>query len=260
VPPSSAGREDDTRPVEFDVFISHASEDKETFVRPLADALVARNLRPWYDEFTLRPGDSLRRSLDHGLLTSQAGVVVLSPAFFGKRWTNYELDGLVQLTAGDPDQIAGAGSGGRLIPVWHEVDATGVERYSASLANLIALRSSDGVERVAERIHNTLRPGGSALLFAHAELTELGEPFGWHPPVVTDDWWLDGIEASAKIDGEGGFQDAMLWGRWGFPLPEHSTEPRARGHRLARATAQMMWQLAAQERRISQLTPPAHGT
>jgi hypothetical protein len=87
----------------------------------LAEALIARNLRPWYDEFTLRPGDSLRRSIDHGLLTSQVGVVVLCPAFFGKRWTNYELDGLVQLAVGDPNQVAGAGSGGRLIPVWHEV-------------------------------------------------------------------------------------------------------------------------------------------
>jgi hypothetical protein len=256
VPLSSAGNDDSDRPIEFDVFISHAYEDKETFVRPLAEALVARNLRPWYDEFTLRPGDSLRRSIDHGLLTSQAGVVVLSPAFFGKRWTNYELDGLVQLAGGDPNQVAGAGSGGRLIPVWHEVGAGDVTRYSPSLANLVALQSRDGVELVAERIRAALRPAGSALLFAHAELTELGEPLDWHPPVVTDDWWLDGIEASARIEGEGGFQDAMLWGRWGFPLPEHSTEPRARGHRLARATAQSMWQRAAEERKISQLTPP----
>jgi hypothetical protein len=94
VPLSSAGSDDDGRPIEFDVFISHAYEDKEKFVRTLAEALIARNLRRWYDEFTLRPGDSPRRSIDHGLLTSQAGVVVLSPAFFGERWTNYELDGL----------------------------------------------------------------------------------------------------------------------------------------------------------------------
>jgi len=169
VPLSSAGSDDDGRPIEFDVFISHAYEDKETFVRTLAEALIARNLRPWYDEFTLRPGDSLRRSIDHGLLTSQAGVVVLSPAFFGKRWTNYELDGLVQLAAGDPNQVAGAGSGGRLIPVWHEVGADDVARYSPSLANLVALQSRDGVEVVAERIRAALRPAGSALLFAHAE-------------------------------------------------------------------------------------------
>ena len=74
ISPMTAG--DGSERIEFDVFISHAHEDKDNFVRPLAHALAARRLRPWYDEFTLRPGDSLRRSIDYGLLTSQAGIVV----------------------------------------------------------------------------------------------------------------------------------------------------------------------------------------
>ena len=40
--------------LEYDVFISHASEDKNSVVRPLAEALVARGLKVWYDEFELR--------------------------------------------------------------------------------------------------------------------------------------------------------------------------------------------------------------
>jgi len=119
-----------TERIEFDVFISHAWEDKDDFVRPLAHALEARRLRPWYDEYTLRPGDSLRRSIDHGLLTSQAGLVVLSPAFFAKRWTAYELDGLVQLHGGAPEQVAGSARASRIIPVWYDVDAATVTRYS----------------------------------------------------------------------------------------------------------------------------------
>ncbi len=103
--------------IEFDVFISHAYEDKDSFVRPLAHALESRRLRPWYDEFTLRPGNSLRRrSIDHGLLTSQAGIVVLSPDFFAKRWTAYELDGLVKLHAGSPEQVAGSERPSRVTP------------------------------------------------------------------------------------------------------------------------------------------------
>ena len=50
----------------WDVFISHASEDKEAIARPLADALVLSNLTVWYDEFALRLGDSLTASIDHG--------------------------------------------------------------------------------------------------------------------------------------------------------------------------------------------------
>lgn len=66
----------------YDLFICHASEDKESFVRPLAEALRAENVEVWFDEFTLELGDSICRSIDHGLRQSRFGVLVLSPAFF----------------------------------------------------------------------------------------------------------------------------------------------------------------------------------
>lgn len=69
----------------WDIFISHASEDKETFVKPLAEALKSLGMRVWYDDFTLSIGDSLSRSIDTGLINSSYGVVVLSPCFFSKR-------------------------------------------------------------------------------------------------------------------------------------------------------------------------------
>ena len=78
----------------YDAFISHASEDKD-LVRPLATILREMGFAIWYDEFELRVGDSLRRSIDRGLAGSRVGVVVLSPAFFAKNWPQYELDGLV---------------------------------------------------------------------------------------------------------------------------------------------------------------------
>lgn len=72
---------------EHDVFISHASEDKDELVRPLAEALISFGLVVWYDEFTLRIGDSLRRKIDQGLARSRVGLVVLSPSFISKGWT-----------------------------------------------------------------------------------------------------------------------------------------------------------------------------
>ena len=66
---------------EWDVFISHATEDKEAIARPLADALRDGGLRVWYDEFSLTLGDSLRQSIDRGLARSLFGVVVVSPSF-----------------------------------------------------------------------------------------------------------------------------------------------------------------------------------
>lgn len=57
--------------MEWDIFISHASEDKADFVEPLATRLQERRLRVWYDNFTLTVGDSLRRSIDRGLAQSR---------------------------------------------------------------------------------------------------------------------------------------------------------------------------------------------
>jgi hypothetical protein len=66
---------------EFDAFICHASDDKEEFVRPLAERLKKCGLKIWFDEFTLTIGDSLRRSIDRGLANSRFGIVVISPSF-----------------------------------------------------------------------------------------------------------------------------------------------------------------------------------
>ena len=82
----------------FDVFISHASEDNDELVRPLADALRDAGLTVWYDKCELRMGDGLRRKIDKGLASSPFGVVVLSRTFLGCGWPEYQLDGLVSRT------------------------------------------------------------------------------------------------------------------------------------------------------------------
>ena len=67
-----------------DLFISHASEDKDEFVRPLANLLSQYGLDVWYDEFELRIGKSLSRSIDNGISNSNFGLIVLSESFFKK--------------------------------------------------------------------------------------------------------------------------------------------------------------------------------
>jgi len=54
--------------MERDLFICHASEDKNEVARPLAEALRTKGLKVWYDEFTLTLGDSLDESIDNGLV------------------------------------------------------------------------------------------------------------------------------------------------------------------------------------------------
>lgn len=134
---------------EFDVFISHASEDKDEIVRPLAHALQEKGLRVWFDEFELRIGDSLRRSIDRGLANSRSGLVVLSPAFLGKGWANYELDGLVTRSV-TGEQI--------LLPIWHNLTKQEVIKYSPSLADKVARSTSTNtVEEIASEITAVIR-------------------------------------------------------------------------------------------------------
>ena len=48
----------------YDAFVCHASEDKDDVVRPLAERLREQHIEVWYDEFSLKMGDSLRRSIE----------------------------------------------------------------------------------------------------------------------------------------------------------------------------------------------------
>jgi hypothetical protein len=134
---------------QYDVFISHASEDKDEIVRPLAFALQEAGLRVWYDEFELRIGDSLRRKIDKGLANSRFGVVVLSHAFFNKGWTNYELDGIVT-RAITGEQI--------ILPIWHNISKKEVIQFSPSLADKLARNTSTNtVEEIATEIAQVIR-------------------------------------------------------------------------------------------------------
>jgi hypothetical protein len=135
----------------YDVFISHASEDKEEFVRSLAEALQERGISVWYDEFELKIGDSLRRSIDKGLAKSRFGIVVLSSAFFAKNWTQYELDGLVA------KEMEGVKV---ILPIWHKISKDEVMDYSPSLADKFALNTSQyTIKELAGKIVEVVKAG-----------------------------------------------------------------------------------------------------
>jgi hypothetical protein len=134
----------------WDLFISHASEDKESFVRPLAQTLRTLGISVWYDEFSLSIGDSLSRSIDKGIARSRYGIVVISRFFIAKRWPEYELRGLVTREM----------EGGKVIlPIWHRVTRGDVVGFSPTLADTIALRTEDaGIDDIAIQILRQVRP------------------------------------------------------------------------------------------------------
>jgi hypothetical protein len=142
--------EHDPDETEFDVFISHASEDKASIVEPLARALEGHGLRVWYDDFVLRVGDVLRRRIDAGLARSRFGIVVLSPTFLAKNWPQYELDGLVTLAMQSGRQM--------ILPIWHQLDQADVARSSPSLAGVALRTDQHSVADIARQIADVVSP------------------------------------------------------------------------------------------------------
>ena len=127
----------------WDCFVCHATEDKETVARPLVEQLKNRQLRVWFDEDNLDVGDDLLAKIAHGLSQSRFGIVVLSPSFFRKTWTNRELNGLFALERGGKK---------RILPVWHDVDTLQVNQYSSQLANRLGVATVDGIDVVSSKL------------------------------------------------------------------------------------------------------------
>ncbi len=190
----------------FDAFISHASEDKNDFVRALAERLRKEHIEVWYDEFSLRLGDSLRRSIDRGLAQSRFGIVVLSKKnFFDKAWPQWELDGLV---ARDIEHR------GTILPIWH---GGGPSRCSSVFA--FASRQASGIER------RRSRRGGPEAMRGHT--SSGGRP--WSSPATISSRWGTARRSSPMTGGLmlQRLQNPTQWkaigrspwagGRWGIP-------------------------------------------
>ena len=134
---------------DYDVFVSHATEDKESFSDEFVSILQQKfNLNVWYDAVSIKWGDSIRTEIDKGLKKSKFGVVILSRSYISKYWTNYELEGLFQRES----------NGGKLIlPIWHNITKQEVQRFSPSLAGKMAMNTAIMTpDEIAEKLNELL--------------------------------------------------------------------------------------------------------
>lgn len=227
--------------MQYDVFICHASEDKDDFVRPLAELLRNQHIEVWYDEFSLSIGDSLSQKIDEGLQKSKFGIVILSPNFFKKPWAKRELSGLTFKEMLEKRDL--------ILPIWHRVSVEEVAQYSLPLADKKAASSSEGINSVLWQIIKKVKPNDSPLVVAREELVRLQ----LDPPPISDEWWLDIVEFKEFLR----FPDLNAGRRWIFPLPFPSEERgKERGMNIASTALQMNWSFEGEELDICPLTPP----
>ncbi|MEZ8101216.1 toll/interleukin-1 receptor domain-containing protein [Vibrio bivalvicida] len=127
-----------------DVFISHASEDKDSIVRDLADSLIKEGVSVWYDEYSLSIGDSLSSSINKGLSKCTFGIVVLSPDFVKKKWPEIELQSLYAKEVH---------KGKSILPIWHRITFDEVIEFNLHMADKFALNTSThSVEMITKLI------------------------------------------------------------------------------------------------------------
>jgi len=141
-------------------FISHDSRDKDLIARPLSNGLHSRLCFVWYDEFSLKVGDSLRESIESGIKEAKKCVLILTPNFLSNSgWTRKEFNSIFTREMIFNERI--------VLPIWHKVNKEDVYDYSPALADTVALIWPDKkslteddykkeVEKIISKIHTEI--------------------------------------------------------------------------------------------------------
>lgn len=131
-------------------FLSHDSRDKDEIANPIARGFIKNAFPIWYDEYSLKPGDSLRESIENGLKKCKKCIVIISPNFISNTgWTKTEFNSVFTREIFKNENV--------FIPIWHNVTKEQVYEYSPSLADKFALDSSIGADQLVHKLIATLK-------------------------------------------------------------------------------------------------------
>ncbi len=136
----------------YHAFVCYASEDKDEVATPLAEQLKSHHgLDIWFYDFSVHLGDSESQRIDEGITNSKHGIVILSKNFFKKKklWPKAELYALMtrHITS----------KKGVILPILHNISKREVAKYSAELAGLAELKTSEGVPTIADKLNREIR-------------------------------------------------------------------------------------------------------
>jgi predicted nucleotide-binding protein len=133
--------------VHYDIFVSYAKEDSD-FAQNLVDALKAKNISVWYDQGELRLGDSILRRIEDGLENSNYFLLLLSPEYFKKPWTQFERG-----------VALGRGGKGRILPVFlKHCNQKELVRSAPSIAGSRGIEADKhSLDEIAAMISDTIK-------------------------------------------------------------------------------------------------------
>lgn len=132
-------------------FISYDWNDKLSVARPLALRLAVFGCPVWFDEFSLKMGDSLRESVERGLRECEKCVLVVSPHFLSNTgWTQTEFNAIFIREVHEKHHV--------ILPIWVGVTKEQVYSYSPTLADRYAISWERGLDEVVHEIRKVVGP------------------------------------------------------------------------------------------------------
>ncbi len=132
-------------------FISHDWRDKKDIAQPIALGLSRMRCPVWYDEYSVKVGDSLRASVEKGLKESKKCVLILSSNFLSNTgWTKTEFDSIFTRQILEGSDV--------VLPVWCGVTKQQIYEYSPSLLDRLAVNWDLGIDEVLRKLHRAIEP------------------------------------------------------------------------------------------------------
>jgi len=125
------------------LFLSHASEDKESLIEPLYHGLKDE-FDVWYDKSEITLGDRIYEKISEGIRKCDFGVVVFSPHFLRKTWTQEEFSGLKALQNEERKVI---------LPILHNLTIDELRAKWPIESGRLAINSSEGIPAIVRAIH-----------------------------------------------------------------------------------------------------------
>lgn len=127
-------------------FISHDSHDKELIAKRIAQGLSSRLYPVWYDEYSLKIGDSLRESIETGIKEAHKCILVLTPNFLNNTgWSKTEFNSIFTRELVTKEKV--------VLPIWYNVSPIDIYEYSPSLADTFALTWPSPIDK-SEKLYN----------------------------------------------------------------------------------------------------------
>lgn len=120
---------------QYDVFISHANKDKEDFVEDLYNSITKLGVSVFYDKTSLEWGDNWKNKILEGTRKAEFAIIVISENFFGKEWTEIELNEFLtrQNKVGQKT----------ILPVIHNITIEDLRKKYPEVADIQAISSKD---------------------------------------------------------------------------------------------------------------------